>query len=63
MEARVSIAGRTPDDWARAVAAWQELGATHLGVNTMNAGLPSPQAHIEAIRRFKEVVPAASGQE
>jgi probable F420-dependent oxidoreductase len=63
IEARVSIAGRTPDDWARAVAAWQELGATHLGVNTMNAGLPSPQAHIEAIRRFKEVVPAASGQE
>jgi probable F420-dependent oxidoreductase len=63
IEARVSIAGRTPDDWARAVAAWQELGATHLGVNTMNAGLPSPQAHIEAIRRFKEAVPAASGQE
>src|SRR5438477_447356 len=62
IEARVSIAGSTPEDWARAVSAWQELGATHLGVNTMNAGLTSPQAHIEAIRRFKEVVPAAAGQ-
>jgi probable F420-dependent oxidoreductase len=56
IEARVSIAGSTPDDWRRAAAGWQALGATHLGVNTMNAGLPSPQAHIEAIRRFKDAV-------
>src|SRR5579875_1299411 len=39
IEARVSIAHSTPDDWARAVEAWRALGATHLGVNTMNAGL------------------------
>jgi len=56
MEARVSIAGGTPEDWRRAAAGWQALGATHLGVNTMNAGLVSPQAHIAAIRRFKEAV-------
>ncbi len=57
IEARISIADGSPDDWARTAAAWQSLGATHLGVNTMNAGLSSPQAHIDAIRRFKEVVP------
>ncbi|HZS87553.1 MAG TPA: LLM class F420-dependent oxidoreductase [Chloroflexota bacterium] len=56
IEARVSIAGGTPEDWRRAVEGWQALGATHLGVNTMNAGLQSPQAHIEAIRRFKDAV-------
>jgi probable F420-dependent oxidoreductase len=57
-EARVSIAGTTPDEWARQVEGWRAIGATHLTVNTMKAGLPSPQAHIDAIRRFKEAVGA-----
>lgn len=59
IEARLSIGGSTPDDWVRTVETWRALGATHLGVNTMNAGLSSPQAHIDAIRRFKEAVPSA----
>ena len=58
LEARVSIAGTTPDEWARQAEGWRKLGATHLGVNTMKAGLESPQAHIDAIRRFKEAVGA-----
>jgi probable F420-dependent oxidoreductase len=57
-EARVSIAGTTPDEWARQVEGWRAIGATHLTVNTMKAGLHSPQAHIDAIRRFKEAVGA-----
>lgn len=56
IEARVSIGGSTPDEWARAVEDWKRLGATHLAVNTMKAGLASPQDHIDAIRRFKEAV-------
>jgi hypothetical protein len=28
-------------------------GATHVSVNTMGAGLASPDAHIDAIRQFK----------
>lgn len=56
IEARVSIAGTTPDDWRRQVDGWRSLGATHLGVNTMGAGLESPHAHIDAIQRFMEVV-------
>jgi len=35
---------------------WEKLGATHISVNTMRAGLSSPQDHINAIRRFKEVI-------
>ncbi len=57
-EARVSIAGTTPDEWARQVEGWREIGATHLTVNTMKAGLNSPREHIDAIRRFKEAVGA-----
>ncbi|MGI8854240.1 MAG: LLM class F420-dependent oxidoreductase [Thermomicrobiales bacterium] len=57
-EARVSIAGATPDEWARQVEGWRDIGATHLTVNTMKAGLQSPQEHIDAIRRFKEAVGA-----
>ncbi len=56
VESWVSIRDSSEDDWKRTAEAWRELGATHLSVNTMNAGLVSPQAHIEAIERFKEVV-------
>ena len=56
VESWVSIRDSSEDDWKRTAEAWRELGATHLSVNTMNAGLGSPQAHIEAIERFREVV-------
>ena len=56
VESWVSIRDSSEDDWKRTAEAWRELGATHLSVNTMNAGLESPQAHIEAIQRFKEVI-------
>ncbi len=56
IEGRVGIANSTPDDWAKGVQDWRDLGATHLGVNTMGAGLTSPREHIDAIRRFKEAV-------
>ena len=49
---------RSPDDWQKASENWAKAGATHLSVNTMNAGLKGPDQHIDAIRRFKE---AASG--
>jgi probable F420-dependent oxidoreductase len=53
IEARLSL-GQVPEaQWARYVEAWQALGATHLGINTMGAHLASPQAHIDALRRAK----------
>lgn len=58
IEARVSIGGKNPDEWAREVEGWRVIGATHLTVNTMKAGLNSPKEHIDAIRRFKEAVGA-----
>ncbi|HEX5480869.1 MAG TPA: LLM class F420-dependent oxidoreductase [Dehalococcoidia bacterium] len=54
IEGRISVFNTPEDQWAKAVRDWQDLGATHLAVNTMNAGLSSPQQHIDAIRRFRE---------
>ena len=56
IEGRVSVASGSPDDWAKSAAAWDEMGASHLSVNTMRAGLSGPDQHIEAIRRFKDAV-------
>lgn len=58
IEGRTDIKNATEDDWAAAIVAWLDLGATHLDVSTMGAGLKTPQQHIEAIRRFKEVADA-----
>ena len=46
---------RTPDQWRHDVHSWRELGATHVTVNSMGAGLSSAQAHIEAIELFMRV--------
>ena len=56
IESWISIGNKTPDEWVKDAVTWKELGATHLSVNTMNAGLKSPQDHIDAIQRFKEAV-------
>ncbi len=56
IESWVSIGDRQPEDWLADVEAWKSAGATHISVNTMRAGLSSPDGHIDAIRRFKEAV-------
>ena len=45
-------------EWKAMVARWTSWGATHVSVDTMGAGLKTPQDHIAAIRRFKAVVGA-----
>ena len=56
IEARIDVGRVPPEEWAAQTEAWRFLGATHISVNTMNAGLRSPEEHIEAIGRYKEVV-------
>ena len=48
--------GRSPEDWATDVTAWCDIGATHLSVRSARAGLSSPDAHVEAIRKFQKAV-------
>ena len=45
-----------PEKCTRDAAAWRELGATHISIDTMKASLDGPQGHIDAIRRFKEAL-------
>ena len=60
IEARIniSVVGKNPETWVKEALAWKEIGATHLGFNTMKGGLSGASQHIEAIRLFKEAMPA-----
>jgi probable F420-dependent oxidoreductase len=56
IEARLSIGQVGEDQWAQYADAWRALGATHLGVNTMNSGLSSPADHFAMLRRVIETL-------
>jgi probable F420-dependent oxidoreductase len=56
IEARLTISRVSRDLWATFAEGWRKLGATHLGVNTMGAGLTPPQAHIDMLRQVKETL-------
>ncbi len=60
IEARISLASGTPDDWRRAVEEWRGLGATHLSVATMRAGFKTVHAHIEKARQFLSAAEGAA---
>lgn len=55
IEGHISISQDRPEKWSELLGKWKDLGATHMSVNTMGAGMESPMDHINAIRRFKEV--------
>ncbi len=52
IEGRLTLAQVPRAEWLRDVEAWRELGATHLCINTMGLGLPSPRAHIALIQEL-----------
>ena len=54
LDGRANAAQGGPESWAEDLAKWKAVGATHLSVNTMGAGLSSPSGHIDALRRFKD---------
>ena len=54
IEGSVSVADGTPDSWVRQVHGWKEAGATHISVDTADAGFSSVDQHADALRRFKE---------
>ena len=56
MEPRINLGDGDPEFWQEQVQVWKDMGATHVSVNTMRAGLNSPQDHINAIQQFKEVI-------
>ena len=56
IQAQAQVRGGDPDRWRKHAADWERLGATHLAIATMNAGLETPEAHIDAIRRYREAL-------
>lgn len=56
IEGRIHFKDGT-DSWRSGYDAWETMGGTHLSVNTMGAGLPSPQSHIDAIRKVRAAFP------
>ncbi len=57
LDGRVGLADGV-EEAARSAGIWKEMGASHVGLNTMNAGLRSVNEHIDAIRAFKEALAA-----
>jgi len=57
IEGRVALAQTRPEERAKEMAAWRAIrGITHLCVNTMGLGLPSPEEHVRTLERFKNDV-------
>jgi probable F420-dependent oxidoreductase len=56
IEARLAYAGGAPETWRQLIHDWQAVGATHFSLNTMGAGLATPQEHLQAIRKFADTV-------
>ncbi len=58
IDASVLSGDRGSQAWAAEAEQWQAMGATHLTFRTMASGLGSNDAHIETLRKFREVWPA-----
>ena len=55
MEGRLSWHG-DPDDLAEQAQRWRAAGATHVSVNTMGAGLATPDEHLNALASAAKVL-------
>jgi len=56
MEGRITLAQQGIDQLDGVARQWREAGATHVGINTMNAGLPSIDDHLKVLERCAEVL-------
>ncbi|MEM8529870.1 MAG: LLM class F420-dependent oxidoreductase [Chloroflexota bacterium] len=56
IEARLNVKSVTSADWENYVGDWQELGATHVTINTMGMQLSSPQEHIDVLWQVREAL-------
>jgi probable F420-dependent oxidoreductase len=50
IDARISVATGSPDEWRAAAEEWRGLGASHLTLVTMGGGLAGPDQHVERLR-------------
>lgn len=55
-EPRLNLAERNPEAWRRAVTWWREAGATHLSINTMNAGCITMDEHLAGLELVRSAI-------
>lgn len=56
VEARLAYGSGDETVLEQQARGWEKLGATHLSLNTMGAGLEGPKAHIQAIQHFAHMM-------
>jgi probable F420-dependent oxidoreductase len=54
IEPRLSPGSVPETEWKSFAAAWRDLGATHLAINTMDLGYISVRQHLDALNRIKQ---------
>lgn len=57
VEGRIPAARGGPDDWKRGIEAFREMGMTSVELTTMGAGYRSLDEHLDALARFRRLVP------
>lgn len=57
IEPRLSYGDGNPDTWQQFLHNWQEIGATHVSLNTMGLGFATPASHLQAMRHFAAHLP------
>ena len=56
LEPRLSVLDKKPDEWRAEAEMWRALGATHLSIDTMRAGLLGVDAHIARLAEAKAAI-------
>ena len=56
VEGRLPAAKSGPEDWRRGIDAFQQMGITRVELNTMGAGYRTVDEHLDALRRFRELI-------
>jgi probable F420-dependent oxidoreductase len=56
IEARMLYGSGDPRDWENSIQGWNQLGATHISINTMGHRFGSPAAHMDALRSFADAI-------
>jgi probable F420-dependent oxidoreductase len=55
IDPRLNMSLIGPDGWESFIRTWEELGATHLTVNTMGMGFDTPAKHLAALTNFAQM--------
>jgi probable F420-dependent oxidoreductase len=56
VEGRLPAAKSGPEEWKRGIEVFREIGMTGIELNTMGAGYRAIDEHLDALRRFRQLV-------